>query len=153
MNYGWRAQRFVVAKKEESNTSSQITMFRRKTLARTSQFLVSLIRHTLFTKTLLHQKPSASSHHSFSTLTEISSKVVVIIFEIKKNPLPSGLFLSHPAYRSIQSSKATSYVGALGALGLGAGLVVGTVYADDALHAPQYPWSHKKPWQSFDHAR
>jgi len=45
-----------------------------------------------------------------------------------------------------------SYLTTVGALSLGAGLVVGTVYADDVLHPPQYPWSHRRPWESFDHA-
>jgi len=70
--------------------------------------------------------PSALSRTSFSTLTGLTAK--------------------------IESSKAVSYLTTVGALSLGAGLVVGTVYADDALHPPEYPWTHRRPWESFDHA-
>jgi len=73
-----------------------------------------------------HFLPSAKSRTSFSTLTGLTSK--------------------------LESSKTASYLTTVGALSLGAGLVVGTVYADDVLHPPQYPWSHKRPWESFDHA-
>eukprot|EP01087_Luapelamoeba_hula_P014099 TRINITY_DN407_c0_g1_i1.p1 TRINITY_DN407_c0_g1~~TRINITY_DN407_c0_g1_i1.p1 ORF type:complete len:292 (-),score=48.92 TRINITY_DN407_c0_g1_i1:283-1158(-) len=56
--------------------------------------------------------------------------------------------------RSFSSARTTDYAffgGAL-AFGVGATLALSTVHADDALHAPAYPWSHSKPWQSFDHA-
>jgi len=39
------------------------------------------------------------------------------------------------------------------ALAFGAGMLISTrVHADESLHPPSYPWSHNKPWQSFDHA-
>jgi len=52
----------------------------------------------------------------------------------------------------VLNAKATSYVAVVGALSIGAGITAGTVYADDTLHAPEYPWNHKRPWESFDHA-
>jgi len=69
---------------------------------------------------------TSSQGQSFSTLSDVRNKVV--------------------------NSKTSSYLAAIGALGVGTGLVMGTVYADDALHPPAYPWSHRRPWQSFDHA-
>jgi len=40
----------------------------------------------------------------------------------------------------------------LGAL-FGTATLFGTVHAsEDSLHPPQYPWSHRQPWQSFDTA-
>jgi len=69
---------------------------------------------------------ASTNGHSFSALTGLGAKVT--------------------------SSKTGSYLAAVGALGIGAGLVAGTVYADDTLHPPEYPWSHRRPWESFDHA-
>jgi len=55
-----------------------------------------------------------------------------------------------------QSGKTTPFsLGKLVLFGTGillGGNVIPTASASDALHPPQYPWSHRFPWQAFDHA-
>jgi len=54
--------------------------------------------------------------------------------------------------KSLDSRYAPAVVGTV-AFVVGVGLATKTVHAsDDAFPAPTYPWSHSKPWQSFDHA-
>jgi len=67
--------------------------------------------------------------------------------------VPSSFGRSFATRATAEVSK--SYVPYVAGMGLLAGtaLLAGTVQAsEDKMHAPEYPWSHRKPWQSFDHA-
>ncbi|GAM24213.1 hypothetical protein SAMD00019534_073880 [Acytostelium subglobosum LB1] len=48
-------------------------------------------------------------------------------------------------------SNAKTYLGTITAIG--ASLTTGTLFmSDDFAQPPEYPWNHRFPWQSFDHA-
>ena len=47
-----------------------------------------------------------------------------------------------------------AYFGAVGATGLGMGLVFSSLSAEGLqIHPPKYPWSHRGPFSALDHAR
>lgn len=63
---------------------------------------------------------------------------------VEKSVAPAGFFFG-----------ATAVFAAAGVAGFGVPSVSGlipTAYASEGLLAPSYPWSHVKPWQSFDRA-
>lgn len=58
--------------------------------------------------------------------------------------------------QGIRSVFSTNLLGGLSGVGVGTAAWLWTrpipLASDDALPAPAYPWSHKLPWESFDHA-
>jgi len=70
------------------------------------------------------------------------------------NYVGRGQFSTQPLSSSVASisTKITPVLISGVAIAVGTGVIISKVHADEPLHPPSYPWSHNKPWESFDHA-